>query len=158
MSLTLEPLTAAAFAPFGDVLDLAPGDPGRFDRVADLRDDRCGLRPNVVLIRAAATPLPAAVRRLERHPFSSQLFAPFGMAARFPVVVAPDRDGRPDPTGLRGFLCEGARGVVYAPGVWHLPLVSLVPCRFLMLVYEAGDADDTVFADLPAPVPLTGAA
>lgn len=152
-----EPLTAAGFAPFGALLDLdVQGGPGRFDRVADLVDGRGGLPPNIALIRAAAERLPAAVTRMERHPFSSQLFAPMGMSGRFLVVVAPDRDGQPDPSGLRAFLCEGARGIVYGPGVWHHPLVSLVPCRFLMLVHEAGTSADTELAELPAPVPLVG--
>lgn len=154
-TLTLEPLTAEAFAPFGTLLDLDPhGGPGRFDRCAELLDRRGGLGVNVALIRVAAAPLPAAVTRLERHPCSSQLFVPMGMTARFLVVVAPDVAGVPDVAGLRAFLCEGARGIVYAPGVWHHPLVSLLPCRFLMLVHEDGSARDTEWAELSATVPL----
>ena len=156
-NLTVEPLTAGAFAPFGTVLELDPADLlGRFDHMAELADRRGGTRPNVALIHAAADALPAAIVQLERHPFSSQLFVPMGMSGRFLVVVAPDRDGAPDPRGLRAFVCEGARGIVYAPAVWHHALLSLVPCRFLMLVYENGGADDTHWAELPTPVSLRG--
>lgn len=151
----LEHLTAAAFAPFGTLLDLPAGEPGRFDRQATLSDLRDGLAPNLALIRTAAVPPPTRIERLERHPYSSQLFAPLGMAGRFLVVVAPNSaDDRPDLALLRAFLCEGARAVVYAPNVWHHPLVSLVPCRFLMLVHEDGSADDTEWHDLAAPLPL----
>jgi ureidoglycolate lyase len=157
MTLELEPLDAAAFAPFGTVLDLPSSEgPGRWDRVADLEDRRGGLRPNIALIRVRATALPLTMTALERHPHSSQLFAPLGMTGRFLVIAAPDAGGRPDPDGLRAFLCEGARGVVYAPGVWHHPLASLVPCRFLMLIHEDGTSADCEWADLPAPVTLVG--
>ncbi|TVQ35720.1 MAG: ureidoglycolate hydrolase [Geminicoccaceae bacterium] len=155
--LALEPLDADAFAPFGTLLDLPlTGGAGRWDRVANVQDLRGGLETNVALIRAAAEPLPATIARLERHPHSSQLFVPVGMAGRFLVVVAPDRGGQPDLAQLRAFLCEGARGVVYAPGVWHHPLVSLVPCRFLMLVHEDGGAEDTLWHELATPIPLDG--
>ncbi|MEO1091453.1 MAG: ureidoglycolate lyase [Pseudomonadota bacterium] len=155
MDLRLESLTAAAFAPFGDLLDLsAGGAPGRFDHVGRLVDGRGGLSPNVVLIRAAAEALPTRIERLERHAVSSQLFVPCGMAGRFLVVVAEDLGGRPALGTLRAFLCEGARGVIYAPGVWHHPLLSLLPCRFLMLVHEDGTELDTEVQGLDEPVRL----
>lgn len=154
-SVRLEPLTAEAFAPFGRLLDLpASGGPGRFDRQATLEDRRGGLTPNVALVRAPAQKLPERIEQLERHPQSTQLFAPLGMAGRFLIVVAPTLDDRPDAARLRAFLAEGARAVAYAPGVWHHPLLSLVPCRFLMLVHEDGTAEDTHLFTLPEPVRL----
>ena len=152
--LRLEPLTADAFAPFGTLLDLPAGPPGRFDHRAVLEDGRGGIGSNIALVRAPAAALPARIEQLERHPHSSQLFAPLGMAGRFLVVAAPDAAGAPDLARMRAFLCDGARGVVYAPGVWHHPLLSLVPCRFLMLIHEAGTADDTHWYELATPVPL----
>lgn len=155
LSVQLQPLTAEAFAPFGHLLDLpASGGPGRFDHQATLEDRRGGLGPNVALVRAPAQKLPERIETLERHPHSTQLFAPLGMAGRFLVVVAPTVDDRPDPTRLRAFLAEGARAITYAPGVWHHPLLSLVPCRFLMLVHEDGTAEDTHWFTLPEPVRL----
>lgn len=155
MTVHVEALTPRAFEPFGALLDLpVEGGPGRFDRQAPLSDLRGGLAPNVALIRAAAEPLPSLIERMERHPFSTQLFAPLGMAARFLVVVAPGGVDGPDLAGLRAFCCEGARAIAYKPGIWHHPLLSLVPCRFLMLVHEDGGDDDTHWFDLDEPVAL----
>ncbi len=82
-----EPLTAAAFAPFGEVLE-AEGPPdkiinqglcGRWhDRaVLDFADGRAGIS----LFRAEPRTLPMALDMVERHPLGSQAFMPMTDAA-----------------------------------------------------------------------------
>ncbi len=152
-ALRIVPLTQDAFEPFGRILDLPSGEAAeRRDRVVELDDLRGGLAANVALIRAPASSVPTTIDRFERHPFSTQIFAPLGMAARFLVIVAPSAEGRPLSALARAFLCDGARGVAYAPGVWHHPLLSLVPCRFLMLVHEDGGPSDTEWHPLATPL------
>ncbi|MBN8611379.1 MAG: ureidoglycolate lyase [Deltaproteobacteria bacterium] len=63
------------------------------------------------------------VLRLERHPSSTQLFAPM-RASRFLVVVARGGD-RPDLSSLDAFVVEGPCAITYAPGVWHHPMIAL---------------------------------
>jgi ureidoglycolate lyase len=146
-----EPLAAAAFAPFGQVLE-APGGPGRVvnlgtarrhDRAAALENTRSAAEPNVAVFRCRPQALPFRITLLERHAHSSQLFAAL-RAHRWLVVVAPALpDGGPDTGGLRAFLCGPGQGVNLARGVWHHPVVALdEPAELLMLAWEDGGPGD----------------
>lgn len=124
----VEPLTAEAFAPFGDVLE-AEGAPdklinqglcGRYhDRAElDFGDGRAGIS----LFKAEPRTLPLTLDMVERHPEGSQAFLPMGPEP-FLVVVAPDEGGRP---GLpRAFRTAPGQGVNYRRGVWHGVLCPL---------------------------------
>lgn len=126
--IALQPLTAEAFAPFGDVLDTS-GAPdriinqglcGRFhDRAAlDFADGRAGIS----LFRAEPRQLPLTLDMVERHPDGSQAFLPMSEAP-FLVVVAPDEGGTPGRP--RAFLTQPGQGVNYHRGVWHGVLCPL---------------------------------
>ena len=85
------------------------------------------------------------VRFLERHPFTTQTFAPVASSAgAYLVVVAPsltpgDKDanlpapkgadlpgpGMPDLNGLKAFVATDAQAVTYGAGTWHAPMVVL---------------------------------
>ena len=124
-----EPLTAAAFAPFGDVLE-ALGDPdriinqglcGRFHDRARLDfgpDGRAGLS----LFKAEPRALPYQLDLVERHPDGSQAFIPMSLTS-FLVIVAPDDDGRPG--APRAFLTEPGQGINLHRGTWHGVLTPL---------------------------------
>jgi ureidoglycolate lyase len=128
MNIKAEPLTAAAFAPFGDVLD-ASGAPdkiinaglcGRYHDRARLEfsDGRAGIS----IFKAEPRSLPYICTLLERHPEGSQAFIPMS-ADPFLVIVAPDGRGKP---GLpRAFLTNGAQGINLHRGVWHGVLTPL---------------------------------
>ena len=132
-----QPLTAKAFAPFGDVLDCA-GDPdklinagmcGRYhDRARmDFGDGRAGLS----LFRATPRTLPYTLDLLERHLDGSQAFAPMSEHA-FLVTVAPDRDGQPG-TPL-AFLTAPGQAINLHRGTWHGVLTPLhVPGLFAVI-------------------------
>jgi len=134
-----EPLTAQAFAPFGDVVE-ASGAPklvndGTAKSFADLArvDIATGDgRPRVGIYHVVPYPLPLAIRMLERHALGSQLFMPLN-GEPFLVVVAPPGD-RIDPTSVRAFVTNGRQGVNYGPGTWHHPLIALRnPSQFLVV-------------------------
>jgi ureidoglycolate lyase len=149
--LRLEPLTQAAFAPFGEVLTPpAPGGRDYFDRA--LANGRPGAWPSLSIahVDRAAT-LPLAAHRLERHPASSQSFVPLD-AVGYLVVVAPARaDGGPDIDGLRAFEAAAGQGVTYAMDVWHHPLtVFAAPARFAIWMWRDGTTGDDEFVDMPA--------
>jgi ureidoglycolate lyase len=145
------PLDEADFEPFGAVLRSADGDvravnEGRGTRrtlPGGLRHDRKAARDTVSLYHLEPSPAPVPVRLFERHPLSGQLFWPVE-SARWLVVVAPQgRDGKPDAAQARAFVAGPGRGVIYAPGVWHLPLVALdAPATFVMRMFETGTAED----------------
>ena len=126
--IRIEPLTPAAFAPFGDVLDTdgAPdkminqGLCGRFhDRARlDFSDGRAGIS----LFRAEPRSLPLTLDMMERHPEGSQAFVPMSMDP-FLVIVAPDAGGRPGVP--RAFSTQPGQGVNYHRGTWHGVLTPL---------------------------------
>lgn len=135
----VEPLDAAAFAPFGDVIDAA-GAPsfqfngGMADRFHDLARTEVageGGRVGISIGRARHYDLPLTLGLVERHPLGSQAFVPL-TDDPFLVVVAPDEGGRPGRP--RAFLTAPGQGVNYLRGVWHGVLTPLGrPAPFLIV-------------------------
>lgn len=128
--LVPQPLTAAAFAPFGDVIESADafsvinsGTTQQFADLAQVQVSDAGGAPRVSIYRVAPYELPLPLRMLERHPLGSQLFMPLH-GERFLVVVAP-RGDRIDPGAVRAFVTNGRQGVNYRPGTWHHPVIAL---------------------------------
>lgn len=122
------PLTAEAFAPFGDVLE-ATGAPdrlinaglcGRFDDRARL--DFAGGRAGVSLFDAAPRSLPYRLDMVERHPDGSQCFVPMSPAG-FLVIAAPDEGGAPG--APVAFLTAPGQAVNFHRGTWHGVLTPL---------------------------------
>ena len=132
MRITLEPLTKAAFAPFGDVIEIEgsasypinQGTTQRFHhlgKVQILGDDGVA---GISMARGDAFQLPVTIRMLERHPIGSQAWIPTNNTP-FIVVVAPNgADDLPDESHLRAFYATGQQGVNYHAGTWHHPLMS----------------------------------
>lgn len=159
----VEPLTAAGFAPFGDVVSAGlragasanQGTAVRFDWAARLVNDRPGARPNLSVFWSIARELPLAITLLEKHPRSTQAFLPL-VCRRILVVVAPTgRDGAPDLDGLRAFVALPGQGINYGVGVWHHPIVALdAPAELAMLAWEDGSLEDCVEHPLGAPITL----
>ncbi len=143
-TLAIEPLTAAGFAPFGDVVDADPArreamNGGTFERFNDLaRVDVDPGRTRVGIARALrATLLPHTFDLVERHPLGSQAFIPLARFAFVVVVAPPGETVRPE--DLHAFITDGTQGVNYARGIWHLPLVALEPEQ-AFLVIDRGEA------------------
>lgn len=149
--IIVEPLSATAFAPFGQVLAGA-GEPGR-PRFNDfLENARAGAQVDLSIATLEPTDLPMLARILERHPYSSQTFMPL-KAARYLVIVAPDRDdGGPDIERVRCFLAAGSQGITYRRGVWHHGMTVLDDtAEMAILMWCDGGPGDEEFWDLEAP-------
>lgn len=135
------PLTAEAFAPFGDVLD-ASGDfrlindglcRRHHDRAAlDFGDDG---RAGISVFKADPRALPYDFSLVERHPDGSQAFLPMS-ADPFLVIVAPDEGGRPGQP--RAFLTDGAQGINLHRGTWHGVLAPLAAPGLFAVVDRIG--------------------
>jgi ureidoglycolate lyase len=142
LQLVARPLTAEAFAPYGQVI-AAPEDTGRhyFGPVMENRRGEAGL--DFSLSTIAASTLPLKLKLFERHEFSAQAFMPVDVA-RYLVTVCPDTgQGRPDTAKAVSFLAPPDHGVVYAAGTWHHPMVALDrPGRFSIVMWACGDAAD----------------
>jgi ureidoglycolate lyase len=147
-----QPLSRAAFAPFGDVLSVADVDAGiaanqgsatRADFAANIVNLRAHARVNVAVFQSTPRPMPFSLVLLEQHPFSSQLFSPLHVS-RYVVIAAPSLpDGAPDTDNVRAFLARSDQAINYAPGVWHHPLIVVDRvASFLMLAHEDGTSGD----------------
>lgn len=153
--ISVEPLTAEAFAPYGEVLT-APAGAGRAYFEKALASLRPGAWPSISLARRLeVSSLPLVARQMERHEFSSQSFIPVE-TGRWLVVVAPHlSSGGPDPAKLRAFVAQPDQGVTYAADVWHHPLSILDrPATFAVVMWRDGTATDEEFVDLPEPLRL----
>jgi len=144
-----QPLTAEAFAPFGDVLTLPStvGTRTYFDRsLANLRPDAPA---SLSLILAAPTlGRPVPITQFERHRFSSQSFVP--MAQALWLVVAPHgADGGPDLDRLSAFLPAPDTGITLGADVWHAPLTVLdAPAPFVISMWRDWGPLDEEFAQI----------
>jgi ureidoglycolate lyase len=122
-----QPLTPAAFAPFGDVLE-ATGDfrlinEGLCHRHHDrAKIDVAEARPGISIFNAQPRALPYDFTLVERHPEGSQAFIPMSEHP-FLMIVAPDENGTPG-TPL-AFLTNGAQGINLHRGAWHGVLTPL---------------------------------
>ncbi len=119
-----EPLTAAAFAPFGDVL-AASGDfrlinAGLCRRYHDMAQlDVSDGRTGISVFQAEPRSLPYSFDLIERHPAGSQAFIPM-TDHPFLVIVSASPDATP-----RAFLTDGIQGVNLHRGTWHGVLTPL---------------------------------
>jgi len=128
-----EPLTAAAFAAFGDVLEatgafrlINDGFCHRHHDLArlDFGDGRAGLS----IFKAQPRVLPYSFDLIERHPDGSQAFIPM-TEHPFLVIVAPDLEHPPS-----AFLTNGAQAINLHRGTWHGVLTPLhAPGLFAVL-------------------------
>lgn len=134
------PLTAHAFAPYGDVIDSANHTPllindgmtERYHALAQVQTSGPDDLALINLFHAKPYQLPMPLFSMERHPLGSQAFVPLD-ALPFIVVVAPagDQIALQD---LRAFITDGRQGVNYHQGVWHHSLIAPdTPARFLVV-------------------------
>jgi ureidoglycolate lyase len=151
----LEPLTAEAFAPFGQVLQ-APLVGQRVNLIEELQNLRPAARAQLTLISVPARALPLDIVEMERHAHSSQAILPLEVG-RWAVIVAPRAaDGSADPSRLRAFLVPPGAGVNYRADTWHHPVAALgQEGRFAAFIWVDGGPEDEEFRRLPEPVRLT---
>lgn len=140
--IKVAPLTAKAFAPFGDVMDAA-GDPdkminqgkcGRFHNRAklDFSDGQAGIS----IFKGERETLPLTLEMVERHPQGSQAFVPMSEQP-FLVVVAMDDAGTP--TDPRAFLTASGQAINFHCGTWHGVLTPLSEPGLFAVVDRIGD-------------------
>jgi ureidoglycolate lyase len=146
-AVTPQPLTAEAFAPYGDVIEASDraeqipinyGYTTRFNDLAaiDVADE--GGRAIVSLFRA--DPLtPPLLKVFERHPLGSQAFVPL-RAHGYLVAVAPSGDF--DPRAVEVFIAGPDQGVNYRKGVWHHFLLALHARGDFLVIDRAGPGEN----------------
>lgn len=146
-TILIEPLTAAAFAPFGQVIETAgahhyPINNGMTERYHDLARVELGgahPRPMISIFRSQPYDLPLTLTLVERHPLGSQAFYPLSDRP-FLVIVAADLLGVPDIP--RAFLASPGQGVNIAMNTWHGVLTPLERESDFLVVDRGGDGNN----------------
>jgi ureidoglycolate lyase len=153
-TLTTAPLTAVAFAPFGDVIEAAGASFPINDGMCDRFHDRARLefaeggRAGISVGRGRPYGLPHTFTLVERHPLGSQAFVPMS-GDPYLVVVAPDEDGRPG--APLAFLAGPGQGVNYLRGTWHGVLTPLGRPASFLIVDRIGPGDNLEEFRYPEP-------
>ena len=146
--LQVQPLSAEAFKPFGDVIQatdaakhfsINQGYAERYDRLALVDANDLGGQAGISIFRAKARPMPMELSVLEKHPLGSQAFMPMSGHA-YLVVVAPGGNA-PEIDKAQCFLASAAQGVNYAKGTWHHPLLALHDGDFLVVDRSGAKGD-----------------
>ncbi|QDZ11139.1 ureidoglycolate lyase [Devosia ginsengisoli] len=146
-SLVIEPLSAAAFAPFGQVIETSgaqhyPINNGMTERYHDLARIELGgaqPRPLVSIFRGQPYALPLSLKLVERHPLGSQAFYPLS-AHPWLVIVAEDDGGTP--ARLRAFQPTIGQGVNIAMNTWHGVLTPLEAASDFLVVDRGGEGNN----------------
>ena len=144
IELRARPLTGAAFAAFGEVIELRDAEQisindgltTRFHDLFTIDVGEDGGRPVVSVFRTAPLPLPHRVRVMERHPRGSQAFMPMDELP-FLVLVAADVA----PIGgadLSLFITNGRQGVNLYKNTWHHYQMVLERQRDFIVIDRAG--------------------
>ena len=132
ITLRAKPLSAAGFAPYGDVLEVA----GKPDKI--INAGLCGRWHDRAKLDFGPEPraLPYVLDLLERHPEGSQSFLPM-QGQDWLVIAAPDQAGRPGTP--EAFLARGHQGINFHRGTWHGVLAPLVGPGLFAVVDRIGD-------------------
>lgn len=162
ITLKPEPLTAAAFAAYGDVVEssqqkIEAMNAESFERFDDLcaveaSDGRVAI--SIARCRTVTT-LPHRFDMIERHPHGSQSFVPL-TPCRMMVVVAPA--GEPAAAAdLRAFVSNGRQGINYHRGTWHMPLIAFDAGQEFLIIDRVGDSPNCDLHHLDQTVTLLDA-
>ena len=145
-SLIPEPLTADAFAPFGDVIEASdtaeamPINYGWTTGYNALSDVAVGDGRAIISIFRSKPLDPPVLKIFERHPLGSQAFVPM-QGRPYLVAVAPPGDF--DPAAVRVFRAAAHQGVNYAKGTWHHFLLALeAESDFLVVDRDGGPGEN----------------
>ena len=145
-TVSIEPLTKQAFAPFGEVvetdgvtpLSINQGYASRFNDLAGIDVSAEGGQTNISWFVASLRPAPIAIHLMERHPLGSQLFMPLGGADWLVLVCTDPRDA----ATYRAFAATGHQGVNYARNCWHHPLLVLRDASPFLVIDRKGEGNN----------------
>lgn len=141
--LTPVPLTAAAFAPFGTVIETPGADAFAINNGQCIRHNALattdvaseGGTAIISIFSGQPYALPLTVTLVERHPLGSQAFYPLG-PNDWLVLACHDDDGRP--VTPQAFLATASQGINFHRNVWHGVLAPLHEASDFLVVDRGG--------------------
>lgn len=145
--LKAQPLTSKAFAPFGDVVEVASnsaimindGNTERYDSLVKVQlatpEDTAVInifRAQPRMIEGDSDKSSMSIEMMERHPLGSQSFHP--LSAEPYLVLVADAVEELKPENLHLFLAQPDQGINYHQNTWHHPVLGLNKvCDFLVV-------------------------
>ena len=152
------PLTREGFAEFGDVIEIEGRDfrwindhsCKRYDDLAHIDVAENGGRPLISVFEGDAHTLPLQIRKLERHPLSSQAFFPL-QPRPFLIVVAAQGPA-PIAERIRAFSSTGTQGVNFRRNTWHHALIALERDSRFLVVDRGGEDENCEEIDVGDPI------
>ena len=148
MNVQPQPLSAAAFAPFGEVIEagaqaeqimINSGHTTRFHALATVGLSGADDRAIISIFRSSPLPRPINIQLLERHPLGSQAFYPLS-GRPYLVVVAPP--GELDCRNIQVFIASSEQGVNYHAGTWHHYSLALDGVSDFLVVDRTGPGNN----------------
>jgi ureidoglycolate lyase len=162
-----QPLTAAAFSAFGDVIECSDrvesfkinrGFTTRFHNLAKVDVTADNGEAIISILRTQPLGWPVIITMMERHPLGSQAFISLSNNP-YLVVVAPK--GKLDLSQIKVFLAQGNQGVNYHKGTWHHFCLALNEVSDFLVVDRQGPGnncnvitispDQTITIKMPTP-------
>src|SRR2546421_126306 len=108
VKIKAEPLTAEAYAPFGEIVDM-----GR----TQLHCSEGEYTARLMKLE----PAPTRVKHINRHPEHIQLFIPLDNAPMLLVVAPAHVSGEAfDPASVRAFVNDGTKAFTFGLNTWHI--------------------------------------
>ncbi|GAB5445550.1 ureidoglycolate lyase [Gymnodinialimonas sp.] len=152
-----KPITAKAFAPYGEVIALGGEavtiNDGLCQRFSDLATiDIVDGKPGLSLFQSQLRALPYQCDLLERHPLGSQCFIPMSEAALL-VIVASDRDGQPG--APEAFVATNDVAVNIARNTWHGVLAPISGSGLFAVIDRIGAGKNLEEHRLDRPLVVT---
>jgi len=152
IKLTLQPLTAQAFADFGDVIELSKnnkiipinyGLTERHHNLANIDVSDYGGKAIVSLFSSQPISLPFQIKVMERHPLGSQTFIPLQdpqQGESYLVIVATA--GKFNQHNLHAFCAQANQGVNYHKGTWHHYCLALNTATTFAVIDRRGQGNN----------------
>ncbi len=145
--MTPTPITPAAFAPFGALIDVGggvdfminEGSAGRCDNIAEVDVSDKGGTPYVSIFRATKRPFPIKVDMMERHPLGSQMFLPIQDKPWLVVVASGDE---PSADSCQAFLVSGHQAIQFHKNTWHFPLLIMAESQDFWVIDRSGPGNN----------------
>ena len=108
VKIKAEPLTAEAYAPFGQIVD------------ASTTPLHCSEGEYTARLMTLE-PAPTRVKHINRHPEHIQLFVPLDNAPMLLVVAPAHVSGEAfDPESVRAFVNDGSKAFTFGLNTWHI--------------------------------------
>jgi len=157
--LAIEPikLTRENFSLYGDVIEvndkvnhfsINDGFSERYHNLTNIDVNANNGKVLVNIFRSTPVSLPICIKKMERHPLSSQSFIPMSEQP-YLVIVAPAGDF--NEASIKAFIASPSQGINYFRGTWHHFSLALNCVSDFLVIDRGGEGDNCDEVELNRP-------